>query len=92
MVVMNDLDRFHQVKDVIDRLPQLGSGAAYFKQTIHEKLIEHKVYINKYGNDIRISGWKWGTKGQAKARGTSTDGTMYSGGSWTAPLFVYECL
>src|SRR5262249_58417392 len=44
MVVLNDLDRFHLVEDVIDRLPQLGARAAYFKQAIHEKLIEHKEY------------------------------------------------
>src|SRR5205807_6529447 len=63
MVVMNDMDRFHLVIDVIDRLPQLGSKAAYFKQAIHEKLIEHKEYINKYGDDMpAISGWKWGAK------------------------------
>ncbi len=67
MVVMNDLDRFHLVEDVIDRLPQLGSRAAYFKQAIHEKLIEHKEYIDKYGDDMpAISGWKWGTKEPAE--------------------------
>jgi xylulose-5-phosphate/fructose-6-phosphate phosphoketolase len=75
MVVMNQLDRFHLVEDVIDRLPQLGSRAAYFKQAIHEKLIEHKEYINKHGDDMpAISGWKWGAKEPAKAPGTSTEG------------------
>ena len=75
MVVMNDLDRFHLVEDVIDRLPQLGSRAAYFKQAIHEKLIEHKEYIDKHGDDMpAISGWKWGAKEPVKTRGTSTEG------------------
>jgi xylulose-5-phosphate/fructose-6-phosphate phosphoketolase len=75
MVVMNDLDRFHLVEDVIDRLPQLGSKAAYFKQAIHEKLIEHKEYIQKYGDDMPdIAGWKWGAKDPVKTRGTSTEG------------------
>ena len=45
MVVMNELDRFHLCEDVIDRLPQLGARAAYFKQAIHDKLIDHKEYI-----------------------------------------------
>jgi xylulose-5-phosphate/fructose-6-phosphate phosphoketolase len=75
MVVMNDLDRFHLVEDVIDRLPQLGSKAAYFKQSIHEKLIEHKEYIQKHGDDMpAIAGWKWGAKEPVKTRGTSTEG------------------
>jgi xylulose-5-phosphate/fructose-6-phosphate phosphoketolase len=75
MVVMNDLDRFHLVEDVIDRLPQLGSRAAYFKQAIHERLIEHKEYINKYGDDIpAISGWNWAAQGPAKTSGTTTEG------------------
>src|SRR5207248_4851295 len=51
MVVLNDLDRFHLVEDVIDRLPQLGARAAYFKQAIHDKLLEHKEYIARYGDD-----------------------------------------
>ena len=68
MVVLNDLDRFHLVEDVIDRLPQLGSRAAYFKQAIHEKLIEHRQYIEKYGDDMpAISGWQWGRDGAAGA-------------------------
>jgi xylulose-5-phosphate/fructose-6-phosphate phosphoketolase len=75
MVVMNDLDRFHLCEDVIDRLPQLGAKAAYFKQAIHEKLIEHKEYIKMHGDDIpAIAGWKWGAKEPAKTRGTSTEG------------------
>ncbi|AEI99944.1 phosphoketolase [Nitrosomonas sp. Is79A3] len=60
MVVMNDLDRFHLVADVIDRVPQLGSRAAYVKQAIRDKLIEHKQYINQYGEDMpEIRNWKW---------------------------------
>lgn len=60
ILVMNDLDRFHLVSDVIDRVPKLGSKAAYAKQAIHEKLIEHKTYIAKYGDDMpEIKEWKW---------------------------------
>ncbi|MCB4361868.1 phosphoketolase family protein [Quatrionicoccus australiensis] len=60
MVVMNDLDRFHLVADVIDRVPQLGPRAAYAKQAIRDKLIEHKQYIAQYGEDLpEIRNWKW---------------------------------
>ena len=66
MVVLNDLDRFHLVEDVIDRLPELGARAAYLKQAIHDKLIEHRQYIEEHGDDMpAISGWKWGAKGSA---------------------------
>ena len=76
MVVLNELDRFHLVEDVIDRLPQLGARAAYFKQAIHSKLIEHRKYIEKYGDDMpEIIGWKWGLKAASGvARKTSTEG------------------
>ncbi len=60
MVVVNDLDRFHLVGDVIDRVPQLGASAAYAKQEIRDKLIDHKHYICKYGDDMpEIKDWKW---------------------------------
>ncbi|MEH2036801.1 phosphoketolase family protein [Nostoc sp.] len=60
MVVLNDLDRFHLVIDVIDRVPKLGSKAAYVKQQMRDKLIEHKHYVEKYGDDVpEIRDWKW---------------------------------
>ena len=63
MVVMNDLDRFHLVADVIDRVPQLGSSAAHVKQAIRDKLIEHKHYIAEHGEDMpEIRNWQWGAK------------------------------
>ncbi|MEX2493193.1 MAG: phosphoketolase family protein [Nitrospirales bacterium] len=63
MVVLNDLDRFHLVADVIDRVPKLGYLAAYAKQTIRDKKIDHKTYIAKYGDDMpEIKGWKWPDK------------------------------
>ncbi len=60
MVVLNDLDRFHLVGDVIDRVPGLGSRAAYAKQSLRDKLLDHKNYIHKYGEDMpEIRNWKW---------------------------------
>jgi xylulose-5-phosphate/fructose-6-phosphate phosphoketolase len=60
MVVLNDLDRFHLATDVIDRLPQLGYLAAYAKQALRDKLIEHKAYIRQHGEDMpEVREWRW---------------------------------
>jgi xylulose-5-phosphate/fructose-6-phosphate phosphoketolase len=60
MVVRNDLDRFHLAGDVIDRLPQLGYRTAYAKQTIRDKLIEHRAYIQQHGEDMpEVTKWRW---------------------------------
>jgi xylulose-5-phosphate/fructose-6-phosphate phosphoketolase len=60
MVVLNDLDRFHLVADVIDRVPKLGPVAAYAKQAIRDKLIEHRQYIHEHGQDLpEIREWMW---------------------------------
>jgi xylulose-5-phosphate/fructose-6-phosphate phosphoketolase len=74
MCVMNDLDRYHLVEDVIDRVPNLAVRAAYAKQAIHNKLIEHKQYISRYGDDMpEIVGWSWG-QAAAGAAVRSTEG------------------
>jgi xylulose-5-phosphate/fructose-6-phosphate phosphoketolase len=60
MVVRNDLDRFHLVADVIDRVPGLQTTAAYAKQAIRDKLLEHREYIERYGEDMpEIRDWIW---------------------------------
>jgi len=67
MVVLNTLDRFSLVNDVIDRVPKLATRAAYAKQALRDKLLEHKQYIAKYGDDMpEIRDWRWGQVGKVE--------------------------
>jgi xylulose-5-phosphate/fructose-6-phosphate phosphoketolase len=85
MCVLNDLDRYHLVQDVIDRLPQLGARAAYAKQEIRDALIDHKEYIYEHGEDApEIRGWTWGNK-QIASHLDSTEGDNIDAGV-EAPL------
>ncbi len=60
MVVRNDMDRFHLVEDVIDRVPGLANRYAYIKQLMRDKRIEHSRYIRKYGQDMpEVMQWQW---------------------------------
>ena len=60
MVVRNDLDRFHLVMDVIDRVPQLGYRAAHLRQLMRDKLTEHAHYITRRGEDLpEVRDWVW---------------------------------
>jgi xylulose-5-phosphate/fructose-6-phosphate phosphoketolase len=73
MAVLNNLDRFSLVDDVIDRVPLLAARAAYAKQAIRDKLLEHKQYIAKYGDDMpEIADWRWGQVGGARRRRADT--------------------
>ena len=59
MVVLNDLDRFHLVADVIDRVPAFVPRAAYALQAIRDKLLEHKQYIARHGEVMpEIRNWR----------------------------------
>jgi xylulose-5-phosphate/fructose-6-phosphate phosphoketolase len=64
MTVLNDLDRFHLVQDVIHRLPKLGDQGLAVNQMVQDKLVEHRRYIDKYGQDMpEIMNWKWDAPG-----------------------------
>ena len=60
MVVLNGLDRFHLMGDVIDRVPRLRDNAAYARQAIRERLVEHRRYVDEHGIDMpNIRDWRW---------------------------------
>jgi xylulose-5-phosphate/fructose-6-phosphate phosphoketolase len=67
MTVLNDLDRFHLVINVIDRLPQTAEQGVRLKRALQEKLIEHKRYIDQHGQDLpEIRNWKWNSVNPSK--------------------------
>jgi xylulose-5-phosphate/fructose-6-phosphate phosphoketolase len=60
MAVLNDLDRYHRVIDVADRVPALHVKAAYLKQFARDKLLEHQQYILRHGDDMpEVRDWRW---------------------------------
>ncbi len=60
MVVMNDLDRYHLFIDAVERVPKFAKKAAYLREMVEKKLLEHKTYIEEYGDDLpEIRDWKW---------------------------------
>jgi len=60
MVVLNDLDRFHLFIDTIERVPRFSKKSAYLREMVESKLLEHKNYIQEYGDDLpEIRDWKW---------------------------------
>jgi xylulose-5-phosphate/fructose-6-phosphate phosphoketolase len=68
MCVLNNLDRFQLAGEVVDRVPQLRSRAAHVKQMIHEKLIDHRTYVDEHGEDLpEVRDWQW--QGRAASDG-----------------------
>ncbi len=60
MVVLNELDRFHLVQDVLSRVPTLRGGTANAQQTLRDKLAEHTQYVAEYGQDLpEVRNWAW---------------------------------
>ena len=64
MVVRNQMDRFQLAGDAIDRIPRLCDRAGHVKQLIRDRLVEHRLYIERYGQDMpEVRDWRWtGTK------------------------------
>ena len=70
MAVRNDLDRYHLVADVVDRVPKLGHTAAYLKQFVRDQLIDHREYIEAHGEDPpEILNWRWPLNGEDTSAG-----------------------
>jgi xylulose-5-phosphate/fructose-6-phosphate phosphoketolase len=75
MCVLNDLDRFHLVMDVIERVPGLAERAAYVLQAMREMLIEHRRYVSMHGDDMpEIRDWAWSGAGAAHQSREDTAG------------------
>ena len=60
MCVINDIDRFHLVIDVIDRVPGLGPNAAGLRQDMVDRRVTHREYIRTRGVDLpEVRDWVW---------------------------------
>ena len=60
MVVRNDLDRFHLVMDVVDRVPAVGPHGPHVRQAMRDRLVDHKAYIARHGQDMpEVRDWAW---------------------------------
>jgi xylulose-5-phosphate/fructose-6-phosphate phosphoketolase len=60
MVMLNDLDRFHLVIDVIDRVPSLGERVAHIRQEMEDARLRARAYTREHGeDDPAIRDWTW---------------------------------
>ncbi|NLI19401.1 MAG: phosphoketolase family protein [Actinomycetales bacterium] len=80
MVMRNDLDRYHLVMDVIDRVPSLGSRYANLRQFMADKRLEARAYAYDHGEDIpEVQDWVWADAGDAAAE-QEVSATLFTGG------------
>jgi xylulose-5-phosphate/fructose-6-phosphate phosphoketolase len=62
LLMLNDMDRFHLVMDVIDRVPQLGSRAVHLRQRMADERLRHRSYTREIGDDMPdVRNWTWPT-------------------------------
>jgi xylulose-5-phosphate/fructose-6-phosphate phosphoketolase len=60
MLMLNDMDRFHLVMDVIDRVPSLGSRASELRQQMVDERLHHRAYTREFGDDpTDVRDWTW---------------------------------
>jgi xylulose-5-phosphate/fructose-6-phosphate phosphoketolase len=72
MLMLNDMDRFHLVIDVIDRVPSLGSRASALRQQMVDQRLRHRAYTREVGDDPpAVRDWTWGVGGEAEPAGRS---------------------
>jgi len=70
MTVLNDLDRYHLVIDAVNRLPSTGDKGLHLKRLLEDRLVEHRRYIVKFGEDMpEIRNWKWSESVQPTSSG-----------------------
>lgn len=69
MVVLNRLDRFHLIEDVLNHVPHLKVSGAHARQWLQDKLVEHSQYIREHGDDMpEIKDWRWGETNSKQMR------------------------
>ena len=75
MVMLNDLDRYRLVIDVIDRVPSLGERAGMLRQDMQDARVRARAYTREHGEDIpEVADWSWGDSGAAAvSQGTGGD-------------------
>ncbi|MGE4365183.1 MAG: phosphoketolase, partial [Mycolicibacterium sp.] len=81
MVMLNDLDRYHLVMDVIDRVPSLGSTCATLRQQMADKRIAAREYTRAHGDDIpEVKDWVWPAARESGFGTAAADATAATGG------------